>query len=901
MGLFTKSAHKMQTSQQITLTISRLALAIGIAFSTLVPFSYARAEQPTAATTHGEQQAEFTIPAQPLNSALLRFAEQAGLQILLPTSGLLDGMQATPLQGRYPVNQALRRLIGNNPVDYQISATGQITLSKRANKGAAEQTIIIKAARIEHEGDWIYDQPRAISVISREQMDNRPARHAADMLEQSAGVYSSVSQQDPALSVNIRGIQDYGRVNMNIDGMRQNFQKSGHGQRNGQMYIDSELLSGVTIEKGATSGMGGAGAFGGIATFNTVSASDFIFPPTKEIGGRLHASTGDNGTQFIGSGILALGSETGDILLGASERHLGDYWPGNKGDIGDIRTSQYTPEATQAAQDSLKNAKVLDSNYTMRSRLAKIGWNLPANQRLELSYLQTQTSTPNPSIITSVGYPNLGWTQSGFSEVMSRSSGLDYSLKPDDQDWLDFKAKLYYVDTKDDSDTYASSTTANDAYSTNTRLRTYGLQAQNTSRFYPTAGHELTANYGLDLFYDKATSDSTLDSMNGVTPNGNRSVASLFANLEYDYNDWLTLQGGMRYDRYHLRGSTGFTSFDFPWTVDNPCTERSAARCSVAKTHTYDIDDEHGKFSPTAAIAIKPGVDWLELYGSYGMSYRPPAITETLTTGSAHSSSVQYPNPFLQAERSRTWETGFNIKADNLITDTDRLVAKVSYFDTKVSNYINMELARVTPGLFSPSTGNAAYVNNLSKTRFRGLEYQLNYDAGVFYADLTYTHMIGKNDFCSKQAWMGGVISYAGSSRNYYAVPLDDWNNFVQCNTGAVFGSAAYLPNDRASLTLGGRAFERKLDFGVTIRYNKGYQDHSVINDTGTTGQFYVADWPKYTLFDLYASYQLTHNLRINGSIENITNRAYIVSYGDALSYTLGRGRTVQGGITYEF
>lgn len=57
-------------------------------------------------------------------------------------------------------------------------------------------------------------------------MDNRPARHAADMLEQSAGVYSSVSQQDPSLSVNIRGIQDYGRVNMNIDGMRQNFQKA---------------------------------------------------------------------------------------------------------------------------------------------------------------------------------------------------------------------------------------------------------------------------------------------------------------------------------------------------------------------------------------------------------------------------------------------------------------------------------------------------------------------------------------------------------------------------------------------------------------------------------------------------------------------------------------------------
>lgn len=95
------------------------------------------------------------------------------------------------------------------------------------------------------------------------------------MLELTTGVYSSVSQQDPSLSVNIRGIQDYGRVNMNIDGMRQNFQKSGHGQRNGSMYIDSELLSGVEIQKGNTSGMGSGGTLGGVATFNTVNASDF--------------------------------------------------------------------------------------------------------------------------------------------------------------------------------------------------------------------------------------------------------------------------------------------------------------------------------------------------------------------------------------------------------------------------------------------------------------------------------------------------------------------------------------------------------------------------------------------------------------------------------------------------
>lgn len=39
----------------------------------------------------------------------------------------------------------------------------------------------------------------------------------------------------------------------------------------------------------------------------------------------------------------------------------------------------------------------------------------------------------------------------------------------------------------------------------------------------------------------------------------------------------------------------------------------------------------------------------------------------------------------------------------------------------------------------------------------------------------------------------------------------------------------------------------------------------------------------------------------LRGSVENATNRAYVVSYGETLGNTLGRGRTVQGGIEYRF
>lgn len=334
------------------------------------------------------------------------------------------------------------------------------------------------------------------------------------------------------------------------------------------------------------------------------------------------------------------------------------------------------------------------------------------------------------------------------------------------------------------------------------------------------------------------------------------------------------------------------------YTIDNPCKALRLTGCSTTTREDWDVDRDQGKLSPTLAVAVRPGVEWLELYTTYGKSWRPPAITETLTNGSAHSSSTQYPNPFLQPERSRAWEVGFNVQQPDLWFEGDRLVAKVAYFDTKVDNYINLAIDRNKPGLVQPSIGNAAYVNNLSKTRFRGLEYQLNYDAGVFYADLTYTHMIGKNEFCSNKAWLGGRLRYGDGSRrgNFYVEPDAASNDFVTCDGGTQFGSAAYLPGDRGSVTLGGRAFDRKLDAGVTLRFAPGYQDSSVPSNYP-----YLADWPKYTLFDLYASYKLTDSLTLRGSVENLTNRAYVVSYGETLANTLGRGRTVQGGVEYRF
>lgn len=145
------------------------------------------------------------IPAQSLGSAVLAFADQAGLQVLFD-SQRLAGLQSTTVNGQYSVQEGLARLLGNAPVEYRFNGERQVTLTRVEQSGAALALATTTITGL-HPNDWVYSTPRSVSVVGREQLDRNPPRHAAEMLEEAPGVYSAVSQQDPGLSVNIRGIR----------------------------------------------------------------------------------------------------------------------------------------------------------------------------------------------------------------------------------------------------------------------------------------------------------------------------------------------------------------------------------------------------------------------------------------------------------------------------------------------------------------------------------------------------------------------------------------------------------------------------------------------------------------------------------------------------------------------
>ncbi|MBA2924430.1 TonB-dependent hemoglobin/transferrin/lactoferrin family receptor [Pseudomonas sp. P7] len=908
------------------ITGSRLALAIHLGLFAAAAPVYAA--QPQAGTAQPVV-LTFDIPAQSLGSAVLAFADQAGLQVLFD-SQRLQGLNSTALKGSFSVQEGLGRLLGAAPVEYRFTSERQVTLNRVSDDHAGAMTVgttTITANTNGQASDWVYQTPKSVAVISRDMIDKRPPRHAADMLEETAGVYTAVNQRDPGLSVNIRGVQDYGRVNMNIDGMRQNFNVNGHQQRNGTLLIDPEFISSIEIDKGSQSGQGGAAVLGGIASFKTLDASEFL-KDGKEYGGRIRAGHGigelGNGTNFNGSGVFAFGDERGDVLVGYSERHFGDYRSGNHNDQK-LGTNLRARKAMPGAFDDWLNSEVGDMGSVTRSQIVKLGLNLPNDQRVQLSYLESDSDSNDAWAYTSDDNQSVFYQRVSKNNLNAKNFALDYSYTPDNP-LIDLKAKAYYVTTQLDRTNAPNGATVGTGnyvgtYTDHFQTDTWGLQGDNTSRFdFGQLGH-VSWNYGGELYQDEfkprtnkveATNDlALLPYAEGGTPGGKRTIASLFNNLQYEYGDWLTLDGGLRYDRYRLEGETGMTLY----RRDRFYSSLVGAKRVV---EVYDVDREEGQFSPTFGIAVKPGLDWLQLYTRWGKGWRPPAVTETFMTGRPHgggSGERVFPNPYLKPEESKDWEVGVNVFKEGLLFGDDRLGIKVAYFDTKIENFsflnTSVSLPETTSGGF---LGTMAYVNNTNPTRFRGLEYQLNYDMGRVYANLSFTHMIGSNEFCSKNYYMGGAkkngpsttrieryVDANGVSRirlvtRYEVLDDDVANNRESC--GRIMGNATYMPADRGSLTLGARFLDKRLDTGVRVRYSAGNGEN--LNQQGYD-LIDQALWPQYTLYDLYGSYWMTDHLNISLALENATNEAYFVAMGDANNLSLARGRTLSGMLEYKF
>ena len=130
-------------------------------------------------------------------------------------------------------------------------------------------TITVTPTRTESS---VVDAMAGASVITSGEIKQQQPSSIADMLQNVPGVASEVTPNDPGQSINIRGMQDFGRVNILIDGARQDYQISGHNA-NGTFYLDPQFVGQADIVRGPVSNIYGSGGIGGVVSFTTLEST----------------------------------------------------------------------------------------------------------------------------------------------------------------------------------------------------------------------------------------------------------------------------------------------------------------------------------------------------------------------------------------------------------------------------------------------------------------------------------------------------------------------------------------------------------------------------------------------------------------------------------------------------
>lgn len=471
----------------------------------------------------------------------------------------------------------------------------------------------------------VIDSIGATSVVTRQQIDRIQPTTSADLFRFTPGVHASLNGDDPATSINIRGLQQSGRVAVTLDGARQDYWRVGHGS--GSFYIEPEMLKQVTVIRGPVSNAYGSGAIGGVVAFETKDAGDFLREnETWALSEKLRYES--NGKGFLTSTVGAYRfNENFDVIGNLNYRDSDEY------KNGDNELVRWTGE------------RVL-------SGIGKVTMRPADGHELKLGYSRQKY---NDIMTGSSGSTSANLSRYDAETMVDTYTG-NYTYKPADNPFWDLSVNAYHSATDNDEYQVWPKTSVGDTRYYD--VSTSGLRAYNSSRFQTEAlSHTIT--YGFDYYKLKGSSDAD------HFGNGEQQAYGGLVQWQGEYGKWLELIGALRYDGYKLEGTSKATP----------------------TTASQDVSVDGDRWSPRLSIGVTP-LDGVQFYGLYSQGYRVPHMQDVFRQNGSHGSGYE-PNLLLKPEVATSYEVGLNLRQDGLITADDQLRTKLNFFHTDVKDYIN--------------------------------------------------------------------------------------------------------------------------------------------------------------------------------------------------------------------
>jgi hemoglobin/transferrin/lactoferrin receptor protein len=579
-------------------------------------------------------------------------------------------------------------------------------------------TITVAASKTEERA---IDALAPVSIVTLEKIQGLQPNRLSDIFYNVPGVSFQERGDDPATVINIRGLQDFGRVAVVVDGARQNYQRSGHNA-NGSFFLDPELVGGVDVVRGPTANIYGSGAIGGVVSFRTKDINDVV-RPGERWGVDMTGSYGSNNARGLGSIFGGVRADPNvDVFGGAVYRTQGNYKDGAGTEIGNTGN-----EITAGLMKvTVRPADGHEIKFGTMFQDYKYSIGQPNRGA-------TTTAAPLAAIAGSSVYA---------SDTKNYLGTLTWKYSKPDDNWFDWNAAVYGNRVENDQvKTYNNRVTTGGGVCTlgnpgnnisgcvgdgrSYLLDTLGIDVNNTTRFN-VGDFRNAVTIGFDAFKDDVSTTDSRGNSNITTPGGHRMVSGGFIQSKQNYSSWLEVVSAMRYDRYDLDSSTVSTGGD--------------------------------RFSPKITVGITP-VAGFTPYVSYAEGYRAPSITETLIAG-GHATGggpaifvcpdgtsglfCFLPNATLRPEVGKNKEAGVNLKYDNVFTASDSFRGKFNVFRNDVAGYIDLVASPPTATPFGPFSKFYQY-QNIAQARIEGVEAEALYDAGLWYLGVAGHVMRGKN------------------------------------------------------------------------------------------------------------------------------------------------------------
>jgi hypothetical protein len=306
---------------------------------------------------------------------------------------------------------------------------------------------------------------------------------------------------DPGLAVNIRGLQDFGRVAVVVDGARQNFQRTGH-QADGLVYMEPELLAGIDVVRGPVANIYGSGAIGGVVSMRTLDSND-ILRPGEKFATQLHGLVASNQVQGLGSAFFAARPvDNFDFMIGTTARQRNDYKDGN----GNL---------------------VLNSHFRVITEIGKVNIRPADGHELKFGFINYESAFDN-------GLPNATKTATVFATDVTNqiATGRWRYNKPDDK-LFDFDINTYWTKNKTEqtkTEGVSNAATGVLGAKRSFQVETVGFDVNNTSR-WESGPWRAALTVGGDAFRDQVTVVDPTGTGDFFTPNGQRTVRGALRQL----------------------------------------------------------------------------------------------------------------------------------------------------------------------------------------------------------------------------------------------------------------------------------------------------------------------------------------------------------------------------------